>query len=233
MNWFIIAFIAIICILIIIKTIQIDYSVLNIFTFNPNRHDVFSYNGMLFSLITSEENSSERNDRHVIISKNSDKNEDQSNSMVNVLMNIILSRVKETTLETNSGIINQITKLIDNLTGIKSNKPIILNGNWTLKSTKSDSVNFSATINEINSESISARSFELENLKIDRILKLTSDNNDYLILGKIDIFDLSTKIIKNVGIFLIIHGKSINIILESGVMGDYYNGQPIYGYVIR
>lgn len=233
MNWFIIAFIAIISILIIIKTIQLDYSVSNFFTFNQNRNNVFSYNGTLFSLITIEENINENRDKQSLISKNPDKNLDQSNSMVNLLMNIIMSKVKETALENNHDIINQITKLIDNLTGVKSNKPIILKGNWTLKSTKSNLVNFSANINEINSESASASSFELKSLKVNRILKLTSDRNDYLILGKIDVFDLSSKSSKNVDIFLMTQGRSINIILESGTIGDYYNGQPIYGSITR
>ncbi|NOJ29181.1 MAG: hypothetical protein DA328_03325 [Nitrososphaeraceae archaeon] len=233
MKWFIIAFIAIISILIIIKVIQTDYPLSNIFTFNQNNHNVFSYNGVLFSLITTEENTDENKSVQSLISKNPEKNEDQSNSMVDLLMNIIMSRVKETESGSNSNIINQITKLIDNLTGSKSNKPIILKGNWTLQSTDSDSINFSASINEINSEFISERSFELKNLKIDRILKLTSDNNNYFILGKIDIVDLSTKISENIEIFLIIHGNSINIILEPEVIGDYYNGQPIFGSVTK
>lgn len=233
MKWFIIAFIAIISILIIIKVIQTDYPLSNIFTFNQNNHNVFSYNGILFSLITTEENTDENKSVQSLISKNPEKNGDQSNSMVDLLMNIIMSRVKETESGSNSNIINQITKLIDNLTGSKSNKPIILKGNWTLQSTDSDSINFSASINEINSEFISERSFELKNLKIDRILKLTSDNNNYFILGKIDIVDLSTKISENIEIFLIIHGNSINIILEPKVIGDYYNGQPIFGSVTK
>ena len=70
--------------------------------------------------------------------------------------------------------------------------------------------------------------YEILNIVVNNNTPIKLSQNDITIIeGRADI--ITPNNIKNVDLYLILQEDTINIILEPKILGNDYNGQPIYG----
>jgi hypothetical protein len=89
-------------------------------------------------------------------------------------------------------------------------------------------VSFDAKISSINKDGISPHIYEILNLVVNNNIPIKLSQNDSTIIeGRADI--ITPNNIKNIDLYLILQEDTISIILEPKILGNDYNGQPIYG----
>ena len=237
MRIFIVLFVIIIGSLIAIKVIQNDYDLSKLLITDLEKGN-FSSHGNIFSIIMTKTNSNER----LITSSTIDNEEDKehpektiqetNNGILGLLMNLIVEKAEEAKPKSYPETINQITRLLDNITGTDTEKSVILYGNWSMEIVDYKLNHLYINISIIDSGG-SIQNYHLSKMNINSISKLDSNSN-YLINGdvqikKTDDFD-KDKIVTS-DILIIIYKNFINIILDQGSLGKSYNGQPIYGFI--
>ncbi|HEX7258593.1 MAG TPA: hypothetical protein VF242_11090 [Nitrososphaeraceae archaeon] len=107
-------------------------------------------------------------------------------------------------------------------------KLLLLNGSWNLDVRNGNIVSFNAKISTINKDGMSPHIYEILNIVVNSNMPIKLSQNDITIIeGRADI--ITPNNIKNIDLYLILQEDTISIILEPEILGNDYNGQPIYG----
>jgi hypothetical protein len=89
-------------------------------------------------------------------------------------------------------------------------------------------VTFNARISTINKDGISPHIYEIVNLVVKNDIPIRLPQNDITFIeGRADV--ITPKNIENINLYLILQEDTISIILQPKILGNDYNGQPIYG----
>ncbi|HEX5186564.1 MAG TPA: hypothetical protein VFV86_06705 [Nitrososphaeraceae archaeon] len=107
-------------------------------------------------------------------------------------------------------------------------KILLLNGSWNLDVRNGNIVTFNARISTINKDGISPHIYEIVNLAVKNNIPIRLTQNEITIIeGRADI--ITPQKIENIDLYLILQENTISIILQPKILGNDYNGQPIYG----
>lgn len=232
MKWLIILFVITLVFLVIFKFLYFGESIpiLNLSNnLGDNSQTSFYLNGSIFSLIFigDEVHVKDNNDFANLL--NLDKQKEDVN-FVDFLTNSLIDIIS------NEGDSNfSLEQVLSNSNITTSNNPnnlknlLLLNGSWNLDVKNGNIVSFDAKISSINKDGMSPHMYEILNLVVvngNTPIKL-SQNDSTIIEGRADI--ITPDNIKNIGLYLILQENSISIILDPKILGNDYNGQPIYG----
>ncbi len=232
MKWLIILFVITLVFLVIFKFLYFGESIpiLNLSNnLGDNSQTSFYLNGSIFSLIFigDEVHVKDNNDFANLL--NLDKEKEDVN-FVDFLTNSLIDIIS------NEGDSNfSLEQVLSNSNITTSNNPnnlkklLLLNGSWNLDVKNGNIVSFDAKISTINKDGMSSHMYEILNLVVvngNTPIKL-SQNDSTIIEGRADI--ITPDNIKNIGLYLILQENSISIILDPKILGNDYNGQPIYG----
>jgi hypothetical protein len=146
-----------------------------------------------------------------------------TNSLIDIISNEDDSNFSLEQVLSNSN----ITTSNNNPNNLK--KLLLFNGSWNLDVRNGNIVSFNAKISTINKDGMSPHIYEILNLIVlnsNMPIKL-SKNDSTIIEGRAEI--ITPDNIKNIGLYLILQENSISIILDPKILGNDYNGQPIYG----
>ena len=232
MKWIIILFVITLAFLVLFKFLYFGDSnsllnLSNILGNNSQTSSSFYLNGSIFSLIfigdmIDDNNNNNLND--LLNLENENENVNFVDFLTNSLIDIISKGDSSFPLEqvlSNSNITTYNNP--DNL-----NRLLLLNGSWNLDVRSGNIVSFNAKISTINKDGISPHTYEILNLAVNSNIPIKLSQNDITIIeGRADI--LTPNNIKNVDLYLVLQHDIISIILEPKILGDDYNGQPIYG----
>ena len=220
MKWLIILFVITLVFLVIFKFLYFGESIpiLNLSNnLGDNSHTSFYLNGSIFSLIFIGD------EIHVKDNNNFANFVDfLTNSLIDIISNEGDSNFSLEQILSNSNITTST-----NPNNLK--KLLLLNGSWNLDVKNGNIVSFDAKISTINKDGMSPHMYEILNLVVlngNTPIKL-SQNDSTIIEGRADI--ITPDNIKNIGLYLILQENSISIILDPKILGNDYNGQPIYG----
>ncbi|HEU5461861.1 MAG TPA: hypothetical protein VFU79_06280 [Nitrososphaeraceae archaeon] len=194
-----------------------------------NSQTSFYLNGSIFSLIFigDEVHVKDNNDFANLLNLGKQK---EDVNFVDFLTNSLIDIIS------NEGDSNfSLEQVLSNSNITTSNNPnnlknlLLLNGSWNLDVKNGNIVSFDAKISSINKDGMSPHMYEILNLVVvngNTPIKL-SQNDSTIIEGRADI--ITPDNIKNIGLYLILQENSISIILDPKILGNDYNGQPIYG----
>ena len=230
MKWLIILFV--ITLVFLVKFLYFGESIpiLNLSNnFGNNSQTSFYLNGSIFSLIFigDEIHVEDNNDFANLLNLDKEKEDENivdflTNSLIDIISNegdssFSLEQVLSNSNITTSTNPNNLKKLL------------LLNGSWNLDVKNGNIVSFDAKISTINKDGMSPHMYEVLNLVVvnsNTPIKL-SQSDSTIIEGRADI--ITPDNIKNIGLYLILQENSISIILDPKILGNDYNGQPIYG----
>ena len=229
MKWLIILFVITLVFLVIFKFLYFGESIpiLNLSNnLGDNSQTSFYLNGSIFSLIFIGDEVHVNDFANLL---NLDKEKEDVN-FVDFLTNSLIDIIS------NEGDSNfSLEQVLSNSNITTSNNPnnlkklLLLNGSWNLDVKNGNIVSFDAKISTINKDGMSPHMYEIINLVVvngNTPIKL-SQNDSTIIEGRADI--ITPDNIKNIGLYLILQENSISIILDPKILGNDYNGQPIYG----
>jgi len=232
MKWLIILFVITLVFLVIFKFLYFGESIpiLNLSNnFGNNSQTSFYLNGSIFSLIFIGDEIHMEDNNNFANLLNLDKEKEDVN-FVDFLTNSLIDIIS------NEGDSNfSLEQVLSNSNITTSNNPnnlkklLLLNGSWNLDVKNGNIVSFDAKISTINKDGMSPHMYEILNLVVvngNTPIKL-SQNDSTIIEGRADI--ITPDNIKNIGLYLILQENSISIILDPKILGNDYNGQPIYG----
>jgi hypothetical protein len=232
MKWLIILFIITLVFLVIFKFLYFGESIpiLNLSNnFGNNSQTSFYLNGSIFSLIFIGDEIHVEDNNNFANLLNLDKEKEDvnfvdflTNSLIDIISNegdssFSLEQVLSNSNITTSTHPNNLKKLL------------LLNGSWNLDVKNGNIISFDAKISTINKDGMSPHMYEILNLVVvnsNTPIKL-SQSDSTIIEGRADI--ITPDNIKNIGLYLILQENSISIILDPKILGNDYNGQPIYG----
>lgn len=235
MKWLIILFVITLVFLVIFKFLYFGESIpiLNLSSnFGDNSQTSFYLNGSIFSLIFIGDGDEVlvKDNNNFVDFLNLDKEKEDvnfvdflTNSLIDIISNEGDSNFPLEQVLSNSN----ITTTSNNPNNLK--KLLLLNGSWNLDVKNGEIVSFDAKISTINKDGMSPHMYEILNLVVvngNTPIKL-SQNDSTIIEGRADI--ITPDNIKNIGLYLILQENSISIILDPKILGNDYNGQPIYG----
>ena len=233
MKWLIILFVITLVFLVIFKFLYFGESIpiLNLSNnFGDNSQTSFYLNGSIFSLIFIGDEIHVEDNNNFANLLNLDKEKEDvnfvdflTNSLIDIISNEGDSSFSLEQVLSNSN----ITTTSNN--AVNSKKLLLLNGSWNLDVKNGNIVSFDAKISTINKDGMSPHIYEILNLVVlnsNTPIKL-SKNDSTIIEGRADI--ITPDNIKNIGLYLILQENSISIILDPKILGNDYNGQPIYG----
>ncbi len=232
MKWLIILFIITLVFLVIFKFLYFGESIpiLNLSNnFGNNSQTSFYLNGSIFSLIfIGDEIHVEDNNNFANLLNLGKEKEDVNfvDFLTNSLIDII-SNEGDSSFSLEQVLSNSNITTSTNPNNLK--KLLLLNGSWNLDVKNGNIVSFDAKISTINKDGISPHMYEILNLVVvnsNTPIKL-SQSDSTIIEGRADI--ITPDSIKNIGLYLILQENSISIILDPKILGNDYNGQPIYG----
>ena len=232
MKWLIILFVITLVFLVIFKFLYFGESIpiLNLSNnFGNNSQTSFYLNGSIFSLIfIGDEVHVEDNNNFANLLNLGKEKEDVNfvDFLTNSLIDII-SNEGDSSFSLEQVISNSNITTSTNPNNLK--KLLLLNGSWNLDVKNGNIVSFDAKISTINKDGISPHMYEILNLVVvnsNTPIKL-SQSDGPIIEGRADI--ITPDNIKNIGLYLILQENSISIILDPKILGNDYNGQPIYG----
>jgi hypothetical protein len=233
MKWLIILFVITLVFLVIFKFLYFGESIpiLNLSNnFGDNSQTSFYLNGSIFSLIFigDEIHVEDNNNFANLLNLNKEKEDVNfvdflTNSLIDIISNEGDSSFSLEQVLSNSN----ITTTSNN--AVNSKKLLLLNGSWNLDVKNGNIVSFDAKISTINKDGMSPHMYEILNLVVlnDNTPIKLSQNDSTIIEGRADI--ITPDNIKNIGLYLILQENSISIILDPKILGNDYNGQPIYG----
>jgi hypothetical protein len=232
MKWLIILFVITLVFLVIFKFLYFGESIpiLNLSNYlGDNSQTSFYLNGSIFSLIFIGDEVHVKDNNDFVNLLNLDKQKEDVN-FVDFLTNSLIDIIS------NEGDSNfSLEQVLSNSNITTSNNPnnlknlLLLNGSWNLDVKNGNIVSFDAKISSINKDGMSPHMYEILNLVVvngNTPIKL-SQNDSTIIEGRADI--ITPDNIKNIGLYLILQENSISIILDPKILGNDYNGQPIYG----
>jgi hypothetical protein len=232
MKWLIILFVITLVFLVIFKFLYFGESIpiLNLSNnLGDNSQTSFYLNGSIFSLIFigDEVHVKDNNDFANLLNLDKQKEEVNfvdflTNSLIDIISNEGDSNFSLEQVLSNSNITTS-----NNSNNLK--KLLLLNGSWNLDVKNGNIVSFDAKISSINKDGMSPHMYEILNLVVvngNTPIKL-SQNDSTIIEGRADI--ITPDNIKNIDLYLILQENSISIILDPKILGNDYNGQPIYG----
>ena len=235
MKWLIILFVITLVFLVIFKFLYFGESIpiLNLSNnFGDNSQTSFYLNGSIFSLIFIGDGDEVlvKDNNNFANFLNLDKEKEDvnfvdflTNSLIDIISNEGDSNFSLEQVLSNSN----ITTTSNNPNNLK--KLLLLNGSWNLDVKNGEIVSFDAKISTINKDGMSPHMYEILNLVVvngNTPIKL-SQKDSTIIEGRADI--ITPDNIKNIGLYLILQENSISIILDPKILGNDYNGQPIYG----
>ena len=232
MKWLIILFVITLVFLVIFKFLYFGESIpiLNLSNYlGDNSQTSFYLNGSIFSLIFigDEVHVKDNNDFANLLNLGKQKEDVNfvdflTNSLIDIISNegdssFSLEQVLSNSNITTSTNPNNLKKLL------------LLNGSWNLDVKNGNVVSFDAKISTINKDGMFPHMYEILNLVVvnsNTPIKL-SQRDSTIIEGRADI--ITPDNIKNIDLYLILQENSISIILDPKILGNDYNGQPIYG----
>ncbi|HVP82434.1 MAG TPA: hypothetical protein VMS35_05275 [Nitrososphaeraceae archaeon] len=232
MKWLIILFVITLVFLVIFKFLYFGESIpiLNLSNnFGNNSQTSFYLNGSIFSLIFIGDEIHVEDDNNFANLLNLGKEKEDVN-FVDFLTNSltdIISNEGDSSFSLEQVLSNSNITTSTNPNNLK--KLLLLNGSWNLDVKNGNIVSFDAKISTINKDGISPHMYEILNLIVvnsNTPIKL-SQTDSTIIEGRADI--ITPDNIKNIGLYLILQENSISIILDPKILGNDYNGQPIYG----
>ena len=232
MKWLIILFVITLVFLVIFKFLYFGESIpiLNLSNnFGNNSQTSFYLNGSIFSLIfIGDEIHVEDNNNFANLLNLGKEKEDVNfvDFLTNSLIDII-SNEGDSSFSLEQVLSNSNITTSTNPNNLK--KLLLLNGSWNLDVKNGNIVSFDAKISTINKDGISPHMYEILNLVVvnsNTPIKL-SQSDSTIIEGRADI--ITPDNIKNIGLYLILQENSISIILDPKILGNDYDGQPIYG----
>ena len=232
MKWLIILFVITLVFLVIFKFLYFGESIpiLNLSNnFGNNSQTSFYLNGSIFSLIFIGDEVHVEDDNNFANLLNLGKEKEDVNFvdfLTNSLIDII-SNEGDSSFSLEQVLSNSNITTSTNPNNLK--KLLLLNGSWNLDVKNGNIVSFDAKISTINKDGISPHMYEILNLVVvnsNTPIKL-SQRDSTIIEGRADI--ITPDNIKNIGLYLILQENSISIILDPKILGNDYNGQPIYG----
>jgi hypothetical protein len=232
MKWLIILFVITLVFLVILKFLYFGESIpiLNLSNnFGNNSQTSFYLNGSIFSLIfIGDEIHVEDNNNFANLLNLGKEKEDVNfvDFLTNSLIDII-SNEGDSSFSLEQVLSNSNITTSTNPNNLK--KLLLLNGSWNLDVKNGNIVSFDAKISTINKDGMSPHMYEILNLVVvdsNTPIKL-SQSDSTIIEGRADI--ITPDNIKNIGLYLILQENSISIILDPKILGNDYNGQPIYG----
>src|SRR5215211_5080682 len=233
MKWLIILFVITLVFLVIFKFLYFGESlpILNLSNnLGDNSPTSFSLNGSIFSLmfIGDEIHVKDNNNFLDFLNLGKEKEEDVNfvdfltNSLIDIISNEDDSNFSLEQVLSNSN----ITTSNNNPNNLK--KLLLFNGSWNLDVRNGNIVSFNAKISTINKDGMSPHIYEILNIVVNSNTPIKLSQNDITIIeGRADI--ITPNNIKNVDLYLILQEDTISIILEPEILGNDYNGQPIYG----
>jgi len=232
MKWLIILFIITLVFLVIFKFLYFGESIpiLNLSNnLGNNSQTSFYLNGSIFSLIFIGDEIHMEDNNNFADFLNLDKEKEDVNFvdfLTNSLIDII-SNEGDSSFSLEQVLSNSNITTSTNPNNLK--KLLLLNGSWNLDVKNGNIVSFDAKLSTINKDGISPHMYEILNLVVvnsNTPIKL-SQSDSTIIEGRADI--ITPDNIKNIGLYLILQENSISIILDPKILGNDYNGQPIYG----
>lgn len=232
MKWLIILFVITLVFLVIFKFLYFGESIpiLNLSNnFGNNSQTSFYLNGSIFSLIfIGDEIHVEDNNNFANLLNLGKEKEDVNfvDFLTNSLIDII-SNEGDSSFSLEQVLSNSNITTSTNPNNLK--KLLLLNGSWNLDVKNGNIVSFDAKISTINKDGMSPHMYEILNLVVvdsNTPIKL-SQRDSTIIEGRADI--ITPDNIKNINLYLILQENSISIILDPKILGNDYNGQPIYG----
>ena len=232
MKWLIILFVITLVFLVIFKFLYFGESIpiLNLSNnFGNNSQTSFYLNGSIFSLIFIGDEIHVEDNNNFANLLNLDKEKEDVNFvdfLTNSLIDII-SNEGDSSFSLEQVLSNSNITTSTNPNNLK--KLLLLNGSWNLDVKNGNIVSFDAKISTINKDGMSPHMYEILNLVVvnsNTPIKL-SQSDGTIIEGRADI--ITPDNIKNIGLYLILQENSISIILDPKILGNDYNGQPIYG----
>ncbi len=232
MKWLIILFVITLVFLVIFKFLYFGESIpiLNLSNnFGNNSQTSFYLNGSIFSLIfIGDEIHVEDNNNFANLLNLGKEKEDVNfvDFLTNSLIDII-SNEGDSSFSLEQVLSNSNITTSTNPNNLK--KLLLLNGSWNLDVKNGNIVSFDAKISTINKDGISPHMYEILNLVVvnsNTPIKL-SQRDSTIIEGRADI--ITPDNIKNIDLYLILQENSISIILDPKILGNDYDGQPIYG----
>ena len=232
MRWLIILFVITLVFLVIFKFLYFGESIpiLNLSNnFGNNSQTSFYLNGSIFSLIFIGDEIHVEDNNNFADFLNLDKEKEDVNFvdfLTNSLIDII-SNEDDSNFSLEQVLSNSNITTSTNPNNLK--KLLLLNGSWNLDVKNGNIVSFDAKLSTINKDGMSPHMYEILNLVVvnsNTPIKL-SQSDSTIIEGRADI--ITPDNIKNIGLYLILQENSISIILDPKILGNDYNGQPIYG----
>ncbi|HKO41499.1 MAG TPA: hypothetical protein VJU85_09590 [Nitrososphaeraceae archaeon] len=197
---------------------------------NNSQASSFYVNGSIFSLIfigdKIDANNNNNNQNGLLNLENEKENVNFVDFLTNSLIDII-SNEGDSSFSLEQVLSNSNITTSTNPNNLK--KLLLLNGSWNLDVKNGNIVSFDAKLSTINKDGISPHMYEILNLVVvnsNTPIKL-SQSDSTIIEGRADI--ITPDNIKNIGLYLILQENSISIILDPKILGNDYNGQPIYG----
>src|SRR5829696_2284074 len=204
MKWLIILFVITLVFLVIFKFLYFGESIpiLNLSNnLGDNSHTSFYLNGSIFSLIFIGDEIHVKDNNNFANFLNLGKEKEEDINFVDFLTNSLIDIIS------NEGDSNfSLEQILSNSNITTSTNPnnlkklLLLNGSWNLDVKNGNIVSFDAKL---------------------------SKNDSTIIEGRADI--ITPDNIKNIALYLILQENSISIILDPKILGNDYNGQPIYG----
>ncbi|HET7643537.1 MAG TPA: hypothetical protein VFK40_08515 [Nitrososphaeraceae archaeon] len=192
-----------------------------------NSQTSFYLNGSIFSLIFIDQFNINNNNNNVENLLNLEKEKENVNFvdfLTDSLIDIISKGDSSFPLE--QVLSNSNITTYNNSDDLK--KILLLNGSWNLDVRNGNIVTFNARISTINKDGISPHIYEIVNLVVKNNIPIRLTQNEITIIeGRADI--ITPKNIENIDLYLILQEDTISIILQPKILGNDYNGQPIYG----
>jgi hypothetical protein len=235
MKWIIILFVITLSFLVLFKFLYFgdSNSIINLSNILGNNSQATSFylNGSIFSLIFigNEINVNTNTNNNLNDLLNLEK-ENENLNFVDFLTNSLIDIISkgDSSFPLDQVLSNSNITTYNNPNNL--NKLLLLNGSLNLDVKNGNIISFNAKISTINKEGISPHTYEILNLAVNNNMPIKLSQTDITIIeGKADI--LTPNNIKNIDIYLILQQDVISIILEPKILGDDYNGQPIYGLV--
>jgi hypothetical protein len=230
MKWIIILFVITLVFLVLFKFLYFGGSdpFLNLSnSLGNNSQTSFYLNGSIFSLIFIDQFNINNNNNNVENLLNLEKEKEDVNFvdfLTDSLIDIISKGDSSFPLE--QVLSNSNITTYNNSDELK--KILLLNGSWNLDVRNGNIVTFNARISTINKDGISPHIYEIVNLVVKNNIPIRLTQNEITIIeGRADI--ITPKNIENIDLYLILQEDTISIILQPKILGNDYNGQPIYG----
>lgn len=230
MKWIIILFVITLAFLVLFKFLYFGGSnpILNLSTsLGNNSQTSFYLNGSIFSLIFIGDKIHVKDNNNFDDLLNLEK-EKEKVDFVDFLTNSLIDIISkgDSSFPIEQVLSNSNITTYDNTDNLK--KLLLLNGSWNLDVRNGNIVSFDAKISTINKDGISPHIYEILNLVVNNNMPIKLSQNDSTIIeGRADI--ITPNNIKNIDLYLILQENTISIILEPKILGNDYNGQPIYG----